>query len=151
MKKTITFLIMTILTGSVFGQTGLFKSKHYEFKNETDPSKNNLTKDTKILTLNFDAIENKYFIWREKDPDDEVNGNDIFYKWNIKSKIDANYDKSKNIVQTIYSAKWELSGVETKHEFYIYKIDDLNDKSLNIIIYNPISKTSYCFYNLIKI
>ncbi len=140
---SLTFALITFSL-TLFGQTGIYKSNHYEFKNELNPSKNNIQYDTKVLIIDFDATMNKYLIWRVTDSE---SGEQYIYKWNIKSIVDSKLDKSKNILQTIYSAKWVIEGVEAGDLVYIYKIDDLNDKSLNIIIYST-QKTQMCFYNL---
>lgn len=153
-KQTTIFLnILTVLLISIysssFSQTGLYKCNEFKFKSESNPASDRSETDTKILTLSFDGIENNYFIWRMRDPDNK-NGDDVFFKWNIKSKVDATFNKEENYVQTIYSAKLELLGEEVSELQYLYKIDDVTDKSLTVIIYSPQFKTRHYFYNLTK-
>ena len=150
LKYILTLLIISINTSISLGQTGLYKCNKYEFKSESEPSTNRKENDTKILTLNLEAINNRYFMWRDSDQD-KKDGEDVFFKWNIKNKIDANYVKDKNYVQSTYEARMELLGVEVGETMYLFKIDDLNDKSLNIIIYSPKFNTRHYFYNLTKL
>lgn len=140
-------ILACISANRVFAQRGLYKCIHFEFKNENDPSKNLLKTEEQILTIDFDAVSNKYVMLRVKN---EETGEDFFYKWNIKYKVDANYDNTKNIVQTTYSSKFEVLGIEIDKVIYIYKIDDINDKSLNIIVYDPEYKTRTYFLKLQK-
>jgi len=147
MKKFFIPFLFIIIASNSFAQTGLYTCNHYEFRSKIDSSKNIKEFDTKILTLDFDAITNKYFMWRTTD---EQSGSDVFFKWNIKTKGEVIYNKPQNIVQTIYLAKIEVAGVETSNESLIYKIENTIDKSMHILIYSPKYKTSLCFYNLVK-
>ena len=147
MRLILPMLLFLIYNTTSIAQTGLYKCTDFEFKSEFDPSSNRSETDTKILILSFDGLESNYFMWRMRDPDNS-SGEDIFFKWNIKNKVDATFNKEENYVQTIYSAKLELLGEEVSELQYLYKIDDVTDKSLTVIIHSPKFKTRQYFYNL---
>ena len=151
MKTIIIFTIVLInfIIGNCYGQSGMYKCNYYEFKSEDDPSKNTIETDTKILILDLEALDHKNVMWRLPDPE-KKGGGDVFLKWNIKNVTDAKFVKEKNYVQTTYEVKVELSGVEVDRIEYLYKIDDLNNKSITIIIYHPKSNTRQYFYNLVS-
>lgn len=144
----IIFIFLFLKLNFVSAQTGIYQCSNFAFKSELNPAKDRNEFDTKILTLDLDAISNKYFMWRVTD---DVSGQDVFFRWNIKSKIESSYDKENNLVTTSYEVKMEILGVESGEMMYLYKIDDLNDKSLNILIYNSKFKSRQYFYNLKKI
>lgn len=131
-----------------YSQTGIYISATYEFTSERDITLNHIDSGSYLLTIDFDAVINKYFMWRQKG---EGNEEDLFLKWAIISKVDTKFDKQKNLVVSTYEAKFEFLGLQTDDIVYLTAIDDLNDNSYNICIYNPKYQSTSCFYKLKKI
>lgn len=141
---TVIFLL-AFLTN--FGQTGIYTSSDFAYRSQKDPSKNRDENTVKTLIVDFDAIGKKYFTWRISDPGDKQ---DVFLKWNIYSKIDDSYIKERNIKQTVYTAKLEVSGVEQEEIENIYVIFNYNNNTSAFIIYSPKYDVSNIFYDVKK-
>jgi len=149
MKNSLLIGFMTLMGTLCFAQTGVFQSKHYSFRKEGDVSKSQDLYDTKTFMLNLDVLENKTFIWHVKS--EKVGESDLFYKWNIESKVDVKYNQEKNLVETIYTAKSEILGTVLPDIVYLVVVNNVVDKSLTIYIYQPKYKSTMYFYNLIKV
>ncbi len=132
-----------------FGQIGLFESNSYEFRSETAPTNNKKESIKNTFMIDFISITNKHFTWRL--PRENDNEEDALIRYNIISKVEEKYISNGNFNQTVYLAKAEILGVEADEKYYLYKIDDLNDNSLNIVIYSIKFQTRFIFYNLTRI